>query len=191
VDRGSVYVFTADPSPVVTLTPSIVPTATAGRSFTTAVAASGGTTPYNYYLSSGTVPPGLTFVPTTGRLYGTPTLAGTFTFTITATDANLCIGSHEFALVVDCPTIGVNPFDPSLPSGALGTAYAKTFTGRGGTAPHVYSLGLGALPAGLTLDPTTGVLSGTPTVAGTFDFSVRATDANGCGGERRYRIIVN
>jgi hypothetical protein len=190
LDRGSAYVFMTTPGPALRVDPSVLPAATSGRSYTTAVATTDGAAPYNYSVSSGTLPPGLVFVPSTGRLYGTPTLAGTFAFTITATDANLSVGSRAYDFAVACPTVAVHPFDPNLASGAIGVAYAATFTGRGGRAPYAYALGLGTLPAGLALDPTTGVLSGTPTESGTFSLQVVATDSAGCAGAQEYVLTV-
>ena len=62
----------------------------------------------------------------------------------------------------------------ALPSGTVGTAYADTFTASGGTLPYTWSVN--SLPANLTLNPTTGTISGTPTTAGSFSFTVRVID---------------
>lgn len=69
----------------------------------------------------------------------------------------------------------------TLPAGLINAAYSQTLSASGGGAPYTFSLNSGALPAGLTLSPG-GVLSGTPTASGNFNFTVRATDANGCAG---------
>jgi formylglycine-generating enzyme required for sulfatase activity len=66
----------------------------------------------------------------------------------------------------------------SLPDGAVGTAYSRTLAARGDT-PIIWSLESGTLPAGLNLAGTTGVISGTPTTAGTSHFTVKATNATG------------
>lgn len=66
----------------------------------------------------------------------------------------------------------------SLPSATVGTAYSATLVATGGTAPTTWSVAAGALPAGLALS-SSGVLSGTPTVAGTSSFTVQAVDARG------------
>jgi large repetitive protein len=147
--------------------------------------------PYNFSVSSGTLPLGLALDPTSGSLSGTPTVAGTFSFTITATDTNLCTGDRDYQFVVGCSAIAVAPVLPGLPDGTAGTPYAATFTASGGADPYTFSLGAGSLPAGLTLDPATGELTGTPTVSDRFNFQVVATDASGCSGAQEYVLIID
>jgi type II secretory pathway component GspD/PulD (secretin) len=65
----------------------------------------------------------------------------------------------------------------SLPDGIVGTAYSATLQSTGGTAPVTWSLGTGTLPAGLTLNPSTGAITGTPTAAGTSSINVTVTDS--------------
>jgi O-glycosyl hydrolase len=66
----------------------------------------------------------------------------------------------------------------SLPTGVVNTAYSTTLTATGGTAPYTWSVTGGALPAGLTLNATNGVISGTPTNTGTFSFSAGVSDSS-------------
>ncbi len=87
-------------------------------------------------------------------------------------------------------TITVNP--PTLPPGTVNALYNQTgvtITQTGGVAPATFSLSAGALPAGLTLS-SQGLLSGTPTDVGFFQFTVRATDAEGSFGERAYLLEI-
>ena len=77
------------------------------------------------------------------------------------------------------PTITLSP--ASLPAANVGAAYSQTITAAGGTGPYVYALVSGFLPAGVSMN-STGVLSGTPTVAGTFNFTVTATDSSAGAG---------
>jgi hypothetical protein len=77
----------------------------------------------------------------------------------------------------------------SLPSGAVGAAYSQSITATGGASPYAFTVSAGSLPGGLTLDPG-GLLSGTPLANGQFDFTVLATDANGCTGTQSYTVIV-
>lgn len=64
----------------------------------------------------------------------------------------------------------------TAPAGRVGSAYTYTFVGSGGISPYTWSY-TGTLPLGLSLDPSTGVLSGTPTTAGSYSFTVIATDS--------------
>lgn len=95
------------------------------------------------------------------------------------------IGAHEYS--GSCLAIILAP--ASLPNGTLGTAYSQTISASGGAGAYTYLLTAGGLPTGLSLS-SGGVLSGTPTSADTFDFSVTATDANSCRGSRNYRITI-
>ena len=73
----------------------------------------------------------------------------------------------------------------------MGVAYNQTFSATGGVGTYTFAVTAGALPGGLTLDASTGVLSGSPTRRDTFNLVIRATDSNGCVGRRQYQIIVN
>lgn len=88
-----------------------------------------------------------------------------------------------------CPLITVSP--SSLPDGVVGIAYNQTITASGGTAPYTFAITSGALPAGLVLDPNTGVISGTPTTVQSATFEVTATDSGGCTGSRSYAVDIN
>ena len=87
-----------------------------------------------------------------------------------------------------CPTITIDPSE--LPNGNLGIYYQQTINTLGGTAPYTYTISSGGLPNGLTLNPTTGVISGIPTSTGDFSFSVVSSDANGCQGQQSYSISI-
>jgi len=160
----------------IAIAPATLPNPVVGAAYTQTLTASGGTAPYAFAVTAGTLPTGLALNAATGAISGTPTASGTFAFTVTATDANAQSGSQAYSLAVAVPTLTIAP--ATLPAGDIGTAYSQTLTTTGGTAPYTYALDSGALPAGLTLS-NAGVLSGTPTAAGTFNFVVRSTDSTG------------
>src|SRR5688572_12658476 len=91
------------------------------------------------------------------------------------------IGAPSVHSQSGCPVITL--FPPALPDVLAGAPYRQTIRAAGGIAPYTFSST--ALPAGLILDPI-GVLSGTPTMPGTFTFTITATDANNCSGSRDY-----
>ena len=174
--------------PTIVITPPSLPDGTVGTPYSETVVASGGNPPYGYSVSAGSLPPGLSLNTVTGEISGTPTTAGTFNFTITASDADLCTGTEDYSIDITCANIVLAL--PSLPSGTVGDPYSQTVTASGGTAPYTYSVSSGALPPGLSLNSATGEISGTPTLAGTFNFLITATDANTCTGSRIYFIAI-
>ncbi|MFN8000947.1 MAG: Ig domain-containing protein [Acidobacteriota bacterium] len=87
-----------------------------------------------------------------------------------------------------CPVITIGPDE--IPSRPISTAYSQQLTRTGGAASGTWSVADGSLPTGLSLHPTTGLLSGTPTISGNFNFSARFTDSNGCLGEKRYFFSI-
>ena len=182
-------------APTITLSPSSISGATAGAAYSQAFTASGGVASYNYQVSSGALPAGLMLSPG-GMLTGVPTAVGAFNFTVTATDSSTGAGpysgSRAYALTVAAPTIALSP--ATLPNGTAGAAYAQTVTASGGVAPYAYAVTAGALPAGWTLS-TSGLLSGTATSSGVFNFTVTATDSTtGSGapysGSRAFSVGV-
>ncbi|WP_456359977.1 putative Ig domain-containing protein [Xanthomonas translucens] len=174
---GAAQAYTlAIASPTLTIAPPTLPAGAIGTAYSQTLSASGGTAPYSYAISAGTLPAGMTLT-AGGTLSGTPTVAGSFAFTVTATDSTAGVAaqaSHSYTLSIASPTLTIAP--PTLPAGTAGTAYSQTLSASGGTAPYSYTISAGALPAGLTLT-TGGVLAGTPTVAGSFAFTVTATDS--------------
>ncbi|MBI5635246.1 MAG: SBBP repeat-containing protein, partial [Nitrospirae bacterium] len=86
--------------------------------------------------------------------------------------------------VITCPSITLTA--PPLPDGLQGTPYSQAISASGGVSPYTYTVSTGALPAGLTLDSLTGLLSGTASSSGTSNFTITATDATGCTGSQAY-----
>jgi large repetitive protein len=137
----------------------------------------GGLDPVTFSTASA-LPTGLTLA-ANGVLSGIPTQSGSFPITVTATDRNGCAGTGPtYTLVVSCQLISVT--NPVVSTGTAGAPFSQPFTSSGGIAPVTFST-TSALPTGLTL-AVDGLLSGTPTVSGTFPITVTATDKNGCTG---------
>ena len=172
-----------------TVTTSSLPSGTVGSSYIATLTASGGVTPYAWSISAGALPAGLSLSSSSGAISGTPTTAGTNSFTVQVKDANNQTGTASLSIAVNSPALAVTT--SSLPAGTVGSAYSATLAASGGTAPYTWSITTGSLPAGLTLAPASGLISGTPTTAGTSGFTVQVKDANNQTATASLSIAVN
>ncbi len=155
---------------------------TVGLAYSATLGATGGygTGTYTFSLASGTLPPGIT-LSAGGTLSGTPTAAATYNFTVQlastypnpAANVPSLTATQSFTIVV-YPSLAITL--QTANSGTVGVAYSQTFTAAGGAGASTYawSLASGTPPPGLVFS-TAGVLSGTPTAAGTFSFSVQVS----------------
>ena len=137
----------------------------------------GGIPPRTWVMATGALPPGLTFS-STGLITGVPTQVGVFTFTVSLTDSVQTTVTSQPLRITIIPgplqifTVG------DLTKGTINVPYSFTLQrGSGGLSPYIWALATGTLPPGLSLNPNSGVISGTPTQVGTFSFTVRLTDS--------------
>jgi hypothetical protein len=168
--------ITVNPPPPLIITTTSLPNGTIGTTYTQTLQASGGVPPYSWSLTGGSLPAGLT-LSSAGVISGTPTgTATTSNFTVTVTDSKSATKSAGLSITVIQPPLSVTT--TSLPGGSLGNAYSQNLQAIGGTPPYTWSISAGALPTGLTLsNPSTGAITGTPTVTGTFNFTAKVTDS--------------
>ena len=138
--------------------------------------ASGGLTPYTWTLKSGTVPPGLS-ISSSGLITGIPTTTGTFSFVAKVTDSQTPVAAYntESGTITINPPLTLTPI--SLQTGTVGVGYNQTIAAAGGVSPYNYTIIFNDLPSGLSLDPSSGAITGIPTEAGTFNFTVQVTDS--------------
>lgn len=168
--------ITVIPGPLRILSPENLPDGTTGANYSFILQKAGGAPPYTWRLADGALPPGLSFNTSTGTISGKPVEDGDFSFTIELKDAQPVTTSVTFSIHVELgPLVIVSSGD--LTTGKRNTPYTHQLVGSGGRAPYVWSIASGALPAGLSLNETTGVISGTPTTLGIATFTVRLTDA--------------
>ena len=162
--------ITINPAPV-TVTTSALANGTVGSAYSATLAAAGGNGTYTFSLANGSLPAGLTLA---GNLIsGTPTAAGSSTFTVKAADTTGSSGTQPLTITVD--PAPVNLVTSSLANGTVGTSYLQSLSATGGTGAYVYSLISGSLPAGLTLSGNQ--ITGTPSSPGTANFSIKVADA--------------
>ncbi len=169
----------------VTTTASSLPTgsASAGAVYpSTALTATGGTAPYSWAVTSaaGTFPSGLN-LSTSGTISGSATTAGTFNFTVTATDSASHTASANLSITIN-GALTVTSSGTLSTVGAAGSAYPSTaLTATGGVGPMNWVVNSGNLPSGLSLSGS-GSISGTivsSVTAGAFNFTVKVTDSQG------------
>jgi hypothetical protein len=158
---------------------------TMGSPYLVTLNASGGTKPYAWTLASGALPGNLS-LSGTGTISGTPAAAGTFNFSVTVTDAVNATATKAFSITVNAVTITTAS---PLPNGTVGTAYSQTFGAIGGTQSYTWSLTAGTLPAGLALS-SGGVLSGTPSAAGTASFTIQAKDGGNVTDSKVFALTI-
>jgi formylglycine-generating enzyme required for sulfatase activity len=179
--------ITSDP---LSITTSVLPTTKAGVPFNAEITTSGGILPVNLSLKSGDkLPPGLTLGK--GRISGTPSAAGSFTFTITAEDSNAASKSkieQTYSLEIQSYGMEIAP-EPVLVSGKVKEPLSVTFTATGGQPPYKWST-TGDMPRGLSIDASTGVLSGTPGELKTGTIMIRVSDATGFPSTRSIPVSI-
>ena len=148
----------------VTTAPGALPDAIIGISYSFTFQSNGGSTPINWTLAAGQLPAGLTLNPN-GTLSGTPRATGSFTFTVQAADASSPPQNITIDVAIKSASLLViTSAGGALPDAVVGKPYSVSFQANGGTAPFVWTVTGGQLPAGLTLS-TAGIISGTSTIA--------------------------
>ena len=176
------------PPPVTLVCPSS--TGQVGVAYSSALVAGGGVPPYTFSITSGTLPPGLTLNPGTGAITGTPTTSGTFNFTAQVVDST---GSVAGTTTASCSIVIAPPpltLVCASTSAQIGVAYSSSVVASGGTPPYTFAVINGTLPPGLTLNTSTGLISGTPTSEGTFSYTIQVTDATGATATANCMIMT-
>jgi hypothetical protein len=179
-------------------TPAVLPNGNVGTDYTGYIeACCGQGGPYRWSLVAGRVPDGLKFAGDSLRLVqttaviGRPTTVQTTSFTVQARDASGNTTRKTFSLTIDPPRplVITNGTDVLKP-GQVGVFYETGVFADGGVPPYRWSLAAGQLPPGLSLTTSPGRITGTPTTAGTFTFTLRVTDSAGTQATQQFSITV-
>jgi Putative Ig domain len=159
-----------------TITSSTLTSGVANQAYSATLTATGGATPYNWSITSGNLPTGLTLATSTGLISGTPTTAITVNVTATVTDSSSPVQTKSATISFVIAPSPLTITTSALPSGTDGVAYSAPMTATGGSPSYTWSISSGSLPAGLTLAATTGTISGTPSASGTSSFTATVKD---------------
>ena len=172
------FQVTGTSGPLTITTSSPLPQATSGNFYTVTFQATGGTSPYTWSLALGSaLPTGLTLSPA-GVLQGKPQV-GQYSFNIQVTDSSSQVSVQQTFTLTVAAAGGFTITTPSpLPPATPGTLYSVNLTVSGGTQPYMWSLASGSvLPTNFALS-TGGAITGNPTAAGQYSFTVQVTDSS-------------
>ena len=147
-----------------------------GVPYTSPSLITGGIEPYSIDVIAGALPPGLIYDPVNNTIFGTPSSFGLKSFRLRITDQAGTSKTATFSVRI-LRAVGITT--KTLPAGFNGRSYRARLVALGGKAPFSWSLLSGNMPQGLSLSSGTGVISGIPTVSGTFDLSFQVTDPMG------------
>ena len=182
------------PSAAFTVSPGSLTAPVIGVPYSQAMSASGGVAPYTYAFDSGTLPPGIT-VSASGVISGTVTATGAYVFSVKVTDSTAgtpLTVTKNYSVSIAIPILSITP--TTLTAGGQSVAYSQQMSTPNGTAPYTYVVESGSLPPGLNLS-SSGLLSGTPTALGTYNFVMKSTDVTGGNGpyntSRSYSLVIN
>ncbi len=167
-----------------------LPDADVGVAYSQPLGASGGVGNYTFLLTSdGALPPGLGIDNSTGTIEGTPTATGKYCFTVYVSDGGFPAATinGQTCITVDDPLAITTT---ALPHGIVGTAYTATVAASGGD-PAGYSFSSSDLPSWLTLNATTGALTGSPSSPGSYSFHVQVSDGAGGSDTKALTIVVD
>lgn len=177
------YTLSVSPAPALSIVTSSLADAAQGTPYNVALAANGGVPPLTWGILSGSLPPGLTLTPATGQISGTPTTQGTFPFMVQVTDSSLLppdnhsqTAQQSLSITVGQPG-ALSIVTTSLPQAETANLYSLTILTTGGIGPFNWTLTNGILPSGMSLNASTGTISGVATGVSTNTFTVQVTDS--------------
>ena len=177
-------------NPSISILTSSFASGVVGRSYVQNLQLVGGTLPITWSITSGALPPGLVIDSGSGTISGVPTAPGSYTdIKLQATDSTGATTTGTFLIIVNGP---LDIDTSTLPGSAtIGTQYSYTFSGTGGTEPYTWSVVAGSLPGGLILNQFTGLVSGNPTNAGLYTFTMQLVDTSGTTISKNFSINVS
>lgn len=184
------------PTALTITSPAALPSGTLNTSYSIALTATGGQTPYVWSVL-GALPTGLSLNRSTGVISGTPSAVGSYNIAATVTDAQGTSRTQTFGFTVVAESAGPVITNSSFPNGVIGQTYQQKLTSSGGCASPfspvpTFTLSSGVLPAGFSLvNASSGFsIAGTATLAGTSSFVFTVKDACGRSSSSSFTLTV-
>jgi len=157
-----------------------LPSGQVGVTYQTSNAASGGTSPYTWSITSGALPVGLALSASSGAISGKPSVAGSSSFMVKVSDAAGNWAQQSLSIQIGSttqPSSTLKITTTSVLAGAVGQGYSTAIQATGGTPGYSWSIASGNFPPGLQFDSTSGAIGGIPTVAGQYSFVAQVNDS--------------
>ncbi len=193
------FTLVVTPAPALSVATTSLPNAALGSPYSAVLAANGGVPPLTWSIASGTLPPGLTLTPSTGQISGTPTTQSTtpYAFTVQVTDSSLLPPNDQpqttppqsLSITVGPPNT-LSIATTSLPEAESSNLYSEKIVATGGVAPFDWTLTKGILPTGMSLDASTGVISGVATAVSSNTFTIQVTDSENATASATFTISI-
>ncbi len=158
----------------------------AGEAYEVDLTGVGGITPYTFSVHTGTLPTGLSLA-SNGVISGTASTPGSSTFTIRVVDDDAVAYDESFTIVINA-ALNITTTSP-LTQGVRLSSYSNSIIATGGVSPRAFSIFSGSFPSGLTMN-SAGVVSGTPSTAGTSSFTVRVQDTLGYHFDKSFSLTI-
>lgn len=171
------------------ITTGSLPDASPDERYSTTLEATGGTPPYAWSLASGKLPSALSLAPESGAIGGVPDAPGRAVFRVTVTDADRNSDTAEQTLTVKGEPLSI--VTEALAEGTAGERYEQQLSAAGGSAPYSWQAYPVSLPAGLALDPSSGVISGTPEAAADLLLTLAVSDAGGEKASAEFELVIH
>lgn len=174
----------------ISISTTSLPDGAVKSAYSKTLTASGGKTPYSWSIVSGSLPAGLSLGASTGKISGTPTAYGNYSFIIRARDSFSPANTAQknFSLYIALEPLAITT--TYLPDGTTGKAYSRTLASSGGTSGKSWRLTSGTFPPGLNLNSTSGKISGTPNKIGTYTFTIQLKDSQ-TSVQKEFTITIN
>ncbi|MGH9828726.1 MAG: putative Ig domain-containing protein, partial [Blastocatellia bacterium] len=185
---SNVSITVGNPAATLSIQTTSLPGAQVGQPFSQQMTAAGGTPPYKWSVAAAPLPAGLSLNSSTGVISGIPAQPGNFTFAVSVSDSGSQSTQKTIGITISPSPLAIS--GPTFPAGVIGAAFSQQLTAVGGVGPFAWTVSAGALPSGLSLNPASGLISGSPTSPGTFSFTVTVTDKQPISASSALQITV-